>query len=285
MDLLRQVQEQELPEEMDVSCNMVSITPVDGGTSESLAVLRSGKATAEEKGKGPAKPNDNKGDPKPPPPPNKLNEEMKKLPKPVEYDVIAHLRRIPARLSIYEARQLSKESREALINALVNESVRDFDLAESTDVAECAQTITFTDEDLLLGDYEHNRPLFVTGDLAGERIKSILLDAGSAVNILPLKTLKRIGLTPAQLRASNLMIQGFNQRGQRTIGVITLDLDIQGFLTQVNCHVINAPTSYNLLLGRPWLHRYKVVASTAHQCFDVLSEWRVKARRGKSEGK
>lgn len=187
--------------------------------------------------------------------------------KPLEYDVIAHLRRIPARYSIYEALQLSKESREALINALVNESVRDFYLAESTGAADCAQTITFTDEDLLLGDYEHNRPLFVTGDLAGERINRILLDAGSAVNILPLKTLKKVGLTPAQLRSSNLMIQGFNQGGQRTMGVITLDLDIQGFLTQVNCHVINAPTSYNLLLGRPWLHRYKVVASTAHQCF------------------
>lgn len=59
--------------------------------------------------------------------------------------------------------QLSKESREALINALVNESVRDFYLAESTGAADCAQTITFTDEDLLLGDAEHNRPLFVTG--------------------------------------------------------------------------------------------------------------------------
>lgn len=54
---------------------------------------------------------------------------MRKLP--VEYDVIAHLRRIPARLSIYEALQLSKEAREALINALVNESVRDVYLAES----------------------------------------------------------------------------------------------------------------------------------------------------------
>jgi hypothetical protein len=56
---------------------------------------------------------------------------MRKLPKNVEYDVIAHLRRIPARLSIYEAPQLSKEKREALINALVNESVRDFYLEES----------------------------------------------------------------------------------------------------------------------------------------------------------
>ena len=186
-DLLRQIQELELPDKMDVSCNMVNITPVEGETSESLAVLRSGKATAEEKGKEVAGPDNSGNNPVPSPSPNKPDEEGRKSQKPLEYDVIAHLRRIPARLSIYEALQLSKESREALINALVNESVRDFYLAESTGAADCAQTITFTDEDLLLGDYEHNRPLFVTGDLAGERINRILLDAGSAVNILPLR--------------------------------------------------------------------------------------------------
>lgn len=52
------------------------------------------------------------------------------------------------------------------------------------------------------------------------------------------------------------MIQGFDQGGQRAIGTITLDLDIEGFLSQVVCHVIAAPTSSNRLLGRPWLHRY-----------------------------
>jgi len=31
-------------------------------------------------------------------------------------------------------------------------------------------------------------------------------------------------------------------------------------------HVIDARTSYRLLLGRPWLHEHGVVASTLHQC-------------------
>jgi hypothetical protein len=127
----------------------------------------------------------------------------------VQYDVITHLRRIPARLSVYEALQLSREAREALIKALVNEDVRDAYLAESAGVAECAETITFTDEDLLLGDRQHNRPLFVSGDSGG--INRILLDAGSAVNILPLKTLQRLGYGPSQLRNTSLVIQGFNQ--------------------------------------------------------------------------
>lgn len=37
-DLLRQMKEQELPEKIDVSCNIVNITPVEGESSESLAV-------------------------------------------------------------------------------------------------------------------------------------------------------------------------------------------------------------------------------------------------------
>ena len=58
---------------------------------------------------------------------------------------------------------------------------------------ECDATITFTDEDFVLGDKQHNRPLFLSGDLGRERINMILLDAGSAVNIIPLKTLRRLG--------------------------------------------------------------------------------------------
>ena len=99
---------------------------------------------------------------------------------------------------MYEALQLSKEAREALINALVNENVRELYLTESAGIAECTETITFTDDDMLLSDKQHNQCLFVTGDLAGERISRILLDSGSAVNILPLKTLNKIGLALSQ---------------------------------------------------------------------------------------
>ena len=87
-----------------------------------------------------------------------------------------------------------------------------------------------------------------------------------------MKILERIGFTPSQLKDTSLTIHGLNSGGQGSLGTILLDLDIQGFLTQVNCHVIDAPTSYNLLLGRPWLHRYKVVPSTVHQCFKYYQD-------------
>ena len=218
-ELLKQLQQQEKTdvirdqEMMEVSCTMASLAPGEGSqaeteeVSESLPVLRSGKVVSNEKGKTSAEILTLGREPRP-----QGQATPSVCPGPstdtVQYDVITHLRRIPARLSVYEALQLSREAREALIKALVNEDVRDAYLAESAGVAECAETITFTDEDLLLGDRQHNRPLFVSGDLGGERINRILLDAGSAVNILPLKTLQRLGYGPSQLKKTSLVIQG-----------------------------------------------------------------------------
>ena len=66
------------------------------------------------------------------------------------------------------------------------------------------------------------------------------------------------------------MIQGFNQDGQH--GAINIVLEIDDFLTRVDCQVIDAITTYNLLLGRPWMHKYKVVPSTdTASMFQVLS--------------
>src|SRR5450432_800293 len=44
-------------------------------------------------------------------------------------------------------------------------------------------------------------------------------------------------------------------------------LDIEGFETDVEFHVVDIPASFNLLLGRPWLHRSDIMAvpSTLHQ--------------------
>jgi len=36
--------------------------------------------------------------------------------------------------------------------------------------------------------------------------------------------------------------------------------------------VINADTSYNLLLGRPWIHRNSIIPSTLHQVMKYANE-------------
>ena len=67
-------------------------------------------------------------------------------------------------------------------------------------------SIIFTDDDHLLGSKIHNRPLFVTGYIREQKVNRILIDGGSAVNILPLKILKELGISLDELLPSKLMI-------------------------------------------------------------------------------
>ncbi|KAL0310226.1 UNVERIFIED_CONTAM: hypothetical protein Scaly_2950900 [Sesamum calycinum] len=137
-----------------------------------------------------------------------------------------------------------------------------FEKEDSSDTDDCMSTITFTDEDLLLGSKPHNRPLFVAGYVREQKVNRILIDGGSAVNILPLRILKELEIPIDELSNSRLMIQGFNQGGQRAIGIIRMQLTMEDMVSSALFHVIDAKTSYNMLLGRPWLHENAVVPST-----------------------
>ena len=79
--------------------------------------------------------------------------------------------------------------------------------------------------------------------------------------------MRRLGISMKELSKSRLVIQGFNQEGQRAIGMIRLDVTIDELKARPLFHVIDSKTSYNLLLGRPWIHGNGVVPSTLHQCF------------------
>ncbi|KAL0379307.1 UNVERIFIED_CONTAM: hypothetical protein Sradi_3236200 [Sesamum radiatum] len=45
-----------------------------------------------------------------------------------------------------------------------------------------------------------------------------------------------------------------------------MQLTMEDMVSTALFHVIDAKTSYNMLLGRPWLHEDAVVPSTWHQC-------------------
>ena len=135
---------------------------------------------------------------------------------------------------------------------------------ESHNCAKCCATITFTDEDLQLGSKPHNRPLFVTEYMRRQNITCILIDGGYEVNIMPKATMKQHRTTTKELTQSHLMIQGFNQGGQRAIGMIRLELVTGELSLKTLFHVIDAKTSYNVLLRRPWLHENGVIPSTLH---------------------
>ncbi|KAL0439219.1 UNVERIFIED_CONTAM: hypothetical protein Slati_2404900 [Sesamum latifolium] len=119
---------------------------------------------------------------------------------------------------------------------------------DSSDADDCMSIITFTYEDLLLGSKPHNRPLFISGYIREQKVNSILIDGGSAVNILPLRILKELGIPIDELSNSRLMIRGFNQGAQRIVGIIRMQLTIEDMVSTTLFHVIDAKISYNMLL-------------------------------------
>uniref|UniRef100_A0A6N2MGP5 Retrotransposon gag domain-containing protein n=1 Tax=Salix viminalis TaxID=40686 RepID=A0A6N2MGP5_SALVM len=107
-------------------------------------------------------------------------------------------------------------------------------------------------------------------------VNRILVDDGSAVNILPLKTMRELGIPMDELFPSHLMIQGFNQGGQNAIGKIRLAMHIEDMESNALFHVIDAKTTYNMLLGRPWIHENGIISSTLHQCFKYCRDGQVR---------
>src|SRR3954466_697519 len=54
------------------------------------------------------------------------------------------------------------------------------------------------------------------------------------------------------------------------LGKIKLRCQIRDLKSEVTVYVIDADTSYNLLLGRPWIHRNHIVPSTLHQVMKYM---------------
>ena len=100
----------------------------------------------------------------------------------------------------------------------------------------------------------------------------IQVDPGSALSIMPHRVMQHLGIPTHCLSPTQTIIYGFNANGTRPIGKIKLKCQIGSLKSEVTCYVIDADTSYNLLLGRPWIHRNSIVSSTLHQVMKYIEE-------------
>ena len=74
----------------------------------------------------------------------------------------------------------------------------------------CKKVNTFTYHDLLLGSELHGRPLFITSYTWEQKVKQILVDGESTVDIMPKFIINNIGIAVQDLFKSWRMIQGFD---------------------------------------------------------------------------
>ena len=115
-------------------------------------------------------------------------------------------------------------------------------------------------------------PPYYTGYIGSYEVSRIQVNPGFALSIMPRKIMQHLGIPTHQLNTTRTTIYGFNTNGKCPMGKIKLRCQIGDLKFEVTCYVINVDTSYNLLLGRPWIHRKAIVPSTLHQVMKYIGK-------------
>ncbi|XP_060194945.1 uncharacterized protein LOC132624137 [Lycium barbarum] len=196
-------------------------------------------------------------------------EEFMKKMKVQHYSIVDQLRKTPAQISLLSLLIYSKEHRQALIRILNEAHVSD-----KTNVSHLEKManrifevnrITFTDDELPVEGAGHNKALHLTVKCEEHYVKRVMIDGGSGVDICPLSTLQSLKISTDRIRTNNVCVRAFDGAKRDTIGEIDLTLKIGPVDFGITFQVIDMDTSYNLLLGRPWIHAARAVPSTLHQ--------------------
>ncbi|KAJ8619839.1 hypothetical protein MRB53_028368 [Persea americana] len=103
-------------------------------------------------------------------------------------------------------------------------------------------------------------------------IHRVQIDPGSALNLISTTTLEELGIPPSKLSNTFVSIFGYDGSTQRPIGKIRSRLQIGDLISDVTVYAIKTPSCYNILLGRPWIHKNGVVPSTLHWCIKFVGD-------------
>jgi hypothetical protein len=83
-------------------------------------------------------------------------------------------------------------------------------------------SITFPKEDFKLKSTIHNDAMVIEVNIAGWIIEKVLVDNGSSVDILFLKTFEKMNLTQHMLHPPEYPLQGFGGKPIKPVGKISL---------------------------------------------------------------
>ena len=204
------------------------------------------------------------------PPSNLPNDKEKTHAEIIEEDneVIKQLKRTQSNVSVWGLLASSTAHRDALVKALTQIPVP---TSASPDevvhllTADRSTVLSFSDADLTLEGLNHNRPLMIIVGCASRRIPSVLVDNGSALNVCPLVTAVALGFGKADFGESSQVVRAYDNTSRKVIGTLELGIQLGPVTFPTLFQVLEVRPSFNLLLGRPFIHAWNVLPSSLHQ--------------------
>ena len=121
------------------------------------------------------------------------------------------------------------------------------------------------DKDL---NHPHYLALHIEVMIHKNRVRCVLIDGGVELNICPFNILENLGYSKQDIDTrQKVTIRAYDGSERQSKGLVFLPILIDLVERDILFHVVDTSTlSYNILLGRPWIHEMKVVPSTYHRC-------------------
>ena len=126
-------------------------------------------------------------------------------------------------------------------------------------------TLGFSKEDKAETIQPHDDTLVVTFRIGGYDVRRVLIDQGSAVEIMYPDLYKGLNLKPEALTAYESPLVSFEGKIVIPKGQIRLPIQIDSEVLEVDFIVVDSYSPYTTIVARPWLHALRVVSSTLHQ--------------------
>ena len=129
-------------------------------------------------------------------------------------------------------------------------------------------TITFSDSDLEGFQHPHDDLLVVRAIVANTTVHRVLIDNGSSADIIFASSFDKMGVGREKLEPVNTHLRGFSKEKVLPLGSIQLVLTLGEppcqATTTARFLIVDAPSAYNMLLGRPSLNAIKAIPSAYH---------------------
>ena len=112
----------------------------------------------------------------------------------------------------------------------------------------------------------NNDPLVIMLTTEGFNTKRVLVDNGSSTNIIYLLSFQQLKLDPKRLRLFDSLLVSFSGDRVYPRGIVTLTVTVGTYSVQLTRQldflVVDCPSSYNVIIGRPTLNKWKAATST-----------------------
>jgi hypothetical protein len=130
------------------------------------------------------------------------------------------------------------------------------------------QIISFSEEDARGTHQPYDDALVITMNIAGFTTRRVMVDNGSSADILYLPTYQQMKLDKDRLRPMDAPLVGFTDDKVYPVGIVTLPITIGTYVKIISKTndflVVNCPSTYNAIIGRPTLNRLRAVTATYH---------------------